>query len=483
MKKIFLLLTIVLVNFNAIYSTTYTEPQGTIIFNGNLNTTYADHYINISGSPNIKVKITLDLNSADCYANAWVYIRDVMYNDFGFDEYLQDSSTLHLVDSAYLSSPMYLSFGFDTYDDNSNCVIKVEYLIPESEPLLLGDNWKISENLGKLDFTSKDANGNFLSQNSISFQNSSSWIQILSGKTFYLNQDLLLATGKAFSSNNSDLIFKTNTTERMRIAYSNGNVGIGTNNPTDKLTVNGRIRCNDRIVMNQPNAMLYMTSSSTDNTYYTRYFHAGNLHTYIDYSDNMYFRPYAGGNCSLILQGDGNVAIGFNYDYSNKSRPSNGSKLSVNGGVTILGNNPNGSSLSVSGRIESGNIYASDFMGIGTTIVPTGYKLAVDGRITANEIVINDPLVDYTADFVFDELYELRSLGELEQFVKENKHLPDVPSATEMKETGIGLAEMNKLLLQKIEELTLYMIEQQKSIQQQQAQIDALRSAVEATKQ
>ena len=67
--------------------------------------------------------------------------------------------------------------------------------------------------------------------------------------------------------------------------------------------------------------------------------------------------------------------------------------------------------------------------------------------------------------------YELISLEELEVFLKENNHLPKVPSAEEMKNDGISLKEMNLLLLEKIEELTLYTIQQQK-------EIDALKEKV-----
>ena len=70
--------------------------------------------------------------------------------------------------------------------------------------------------------------------------------------------------------------------------------------------------------------------------------------------------------------------------------------------------------------------------------------------------------VNNVADYVFDKDYNLRPLNEVEQFVKENKHLPDIPKGTDLEQNGMNIAEMNNLLLQKIEELTLYMIELKK---------------------
>lgn len=69
------------------------------------------------------------------------------------------------------------------------------------------------------------------------------------------------------------------------------------------------------------------------------------------------------------------------------------------------------------------------------------------------------------ADFVFDTKYKLRSLNEVEDFINENKHLPDVPSAVKVSKEGYSQHDMNKVLLQKIEELTLYIIKQNKEIQ------------------
>ena len=101
-------------------------------------------------------------------------------------------------------------------------------------------------------------------------------------------------------------------------------------------------------------------------------------------------------------------------------------------------------------------------VGIGTSIIPTGYTVAVAGNVLAHEVVVQHE--DKWYDYVFYNDYSLTSIKELEQYIQKNKHLPDVPSASEVKENGINLGEMDGILLKKIEELTLYVIEQQKEI-------------------
>jgi len=110
-----------------------------------------------------------------------------------------------------------------------------------------------------------------------------------------------------------------------------------------------------------------------------------------------------------------------------------------------------------------------------TSQTNTGYMLDVNGKARANEIVVNTT----GADFVFEKEYKLRSLKEVEAFIKENKHLPDIPTAKHMVENGVSLGELNTKLLQKVEELTLHLIEKDKELaserktnKDQQAQID-----------
>ena len=133
-------------------------------------------------------------------------------------------------------------------------------------------------------------------------------------------------------------------------------------------------------------------------------------------------------------------------------------------GVTDLGTDGNGFHIWAGGYDGFHNtdmfIGSSGEVGIGTTN-PTN-KLEVNGTIRSKEVKVEaSPWPDY----VFEKDYELRSLEETEAYIKENKHLPEIPSAKEMEANGVALGEMNRLLLQKIEELTLHLIDKEKEIE------------------
>lgn len=109
-------------------------------------------------------------------------------------------------------------------------------------------------------------------------------------------------------------------------------------------------------------------------------------------------------------------------------------------------------------------------VGIGT--VNPQSLLAVKGTVTAQKVIVTQT---GWADYVFDSSYRLRSLDTVENFIQDNKHLPDVPSAKQIETEGSDLADNQRILLQKIEELTLYIIRQNKKIESMQADIDGLK--------
>jgi hypothetical protein len=190
---------------------------------------------------------------------------------------------------------------------------------------------------------------------------------------------------------------------------------------------------------------------------------------------------------NIIL--NGNLSIG-NWYLANNSWPGTGGFTYVGNDITFGIHTTDGqASLQIDGafiQAEAGktNFYAgastfnnvvnfpagvwnnSGNVGIGTT-TPGNYQLNVAGRIRANEIVVNTT----GADFVFENNYKLRPLAEVETFIKQNKHLPDIAPATEMQANGVSMGDMQAKLLEQVERLTLYIIEQQKNIEKQNQRI------------
>ncbi|HEY4787474.1 MAG TPA: hypothetical protein VIH57_15555, partial [Bacteroidales bacterium] len=258
------------------------------------------------------------------------------------------------------------------------------------------------------------------------------------------------------------------TTTGSDIFYNTGNVGIGTPQPSEKLDIGGNVRSS---------GVIYSIQDGYAQTYLKSWGLSGNGTIYVEpaastdfiitdsWSKTGTFQVYFG---KSIFQ-SGNVGIGVDPT----------EKLEVAGTVKATRFVGDGSGLTgISGGpsqwITSGaNIYytAGNIL-IGQSIqTNSDYKLDVAGKIRANELVINTT----GADFVFDPTYKLPSISELETFIKHNKHLPDVASASDMQANGVSLGEMQAKLLQKVEELTLYTIEQNKKITEQEKQNTELR--------
>jgi len=191
-------------------------------------------------------------------------------------------------------------------------------------------------------------------------------------------------------------------------------------------------------------------------------------------SRNTLLGVFAGANSS---SGNGNVFIGYYaghnetgsdklyIDNSLTSTPLIYGDFNTNQvGINVL---PGAYTLNVGGTLNT-----SGAVTIGASGTSTGYKLAVGGKAVAEEVVIK--LQANWPDYVFEKDYKLPSFNDLELFIKQHKHLPGVPTATEVKDQGIAVGEMNAILLKKVEELTLYILEQQRMIAAQEERIRKL---------
>jgi hypothetical protein len=116
----------------------------------------------------------------------------------------------------------------------------------------------------------------------------------------------------------------------------------------------------------------------------------------------------------------------------------------------------------------------NDKMSFEALNVDINAKLAVTGGILTSEVLVKE--VSEWYDYVFDDDYQLKPIAELETYINEKGHLPDMPSEKDVLNEGYALVEMDGLLLKKIEELTLYTIELHKLIESQQNIIECLQS-------
>jgi hypothetical protein len=205
--------------------------------------------------------------------------------------------------------------------------------------------------------------------------------------------------------------------EKMRIT-GDGNVGIGTTNPSTKLNI----------------ALSGTTTSKTSVSSFSN----GGL---------VYLDGLAGSTDSEIglFGGNGYNSLSAGLGIAREDVSNWATQLRFYTHISSTG----GSAGDLSEKMR---ITGNGNVGIGT-VDPT-QKLSVNGNIRAKKIIVEAGWSDY----VFNNDYKLRSLSSLETFIKQNKHLPEVPSAKEVEEKGISVGDNQALLLKKIEELTLYMI-------------------------
>jgi hypothetical protein len=266
------------------------------------------------------------------------------------------------------------------------------------------------------------------------------------------------------SPNGSLAQFKTASTANTAISVLNGtgqiNLGIGSS------TVSGYVWSNTGNVMigNDGGPTVFvkgmgagLVGINTTTPGYTMDVN-GSLHTnyalIVDQatptSAGAYIRGPAGQTANMIIQG-GNLQAWW-----------------ITGGNGVLNIGGNGGTQPTTGVLNIDYVGNAAFGGN----TASNYKLDVYGNLRANEVVVNTS----GADYVFDTSYRLPSLQNLDRYIHSNHHLPDIAPAGQMQKEGLPVGENQTLLLKKIEELTLYIIEQDKKMAKMQSELDELKA-------
>jgi len=230
----------------------------------------------------------------------------------------------------------------------------------------------------------------------------------------------------------------------FHISAATRNIGIGLSNPQYKVHIKGQLAATQILGGNN-----------------VRY--DGGMGG-IDFYDNGVGYPYSAKLYTFKSDASGEF-YGLTNDYDG-----NGGQLSIiskyiNGLIGFY----TGSSTT-----RKMTIMANGNVGIGT--VNPAYKLDVLGTIRTKEVLVN---LDGGADFVFEKGYKLLPIEHVANYVQENKHLPDIPSANEMVKNGVSMGDMQVKLLQKVEELTLYAIQENNSKKELERKYNALLEKVE----
>ena len=243
-------------------------------------------------------------------------------------------------------------------------------------------------------------------------------------------------------------------TSNNNLLYSNGNVAIGTANFSSALTVTAPLLPSSATTHAATN-FAAGTFSVLGNTAGSYLYPFEFQHTNTGNIDRLLFSPYR------RVAGATWPGTGYRIQMAVDNSFTNGEKAYVE--IAAADPNNSGGGFISLGTEGQDRLVVTSLGNVGIGAIDTkGYKLAVAGSAIATSVTVK--MQGLWPDYVFEESYRPQSLEELELYVKQNKHLPEIPTATEVKNDGLDLGKINAQLLKKIEELTIILIDQNKRL-------------------
>jgi hypothetical protein len=282
------------------------------------------------------------------------------------------------------------------------------------------------------------------------------------------------------------------------IFENNGNVGIGTNSPLAKLDVLGGIDIAAfypiRLVRGDDNHGLKYKSHYNQTTQldgpFLYGFYGGSLGIKQGQTEQHFINWNSVGNVGIGTVTPEN-AEGWHKVLEVKSAINAKSLVSTENVISglwshewgfygapsggISGTYTNHPFSFITNKVSRMTITNDGRVGIGVSAPPSDFKLAVAGKVIADELKVK-PHASGWPDYVFKPQYQLMPLSQVEDFIKEKGHLPEVPRAEEVAKEGVELGTNQALLLKKIEELTLHLIQMEKRLNEQDKEIGYLKN-------
>lgn len=293
------------------------------------------------------------------------------------------------------------------------------------------------------------------------------------------------------TTNQTALKMRTNNQERMRIT-PDGRIGLGISNPLERFELQGNLKLTGDIIFSS-----YADTVDTDDKILmvdedgrTKTFTKSNLTQFITDTDCFQYtngvsspaptwgvKPAVGASFGVLYTGE-TCPVRVGIGTSSPKQQLHVTQRAVFGQRIGVGNIDPQARIHITTNLSNPNekLFLIERQS-GTAAPHAVFQVTNDGLVRSREVKVD---MEVWPDYVFAKEYELMPLKNVKTYIEQNGHLPNVPAASEIETDGLNLGETAKITMEKVEELTLYLIQQQEQLDEQKALIDEQRKLIEA---